>query len=165
MRTVVLLIVVLAVTAFAQPPRGTSQQAGAASSSPPAGTASVRLEDWGQMRTAASPILGWKVGVATSSFRQLTFSEAAGKADALGVANIQGFSEQKLSPEIPKNLDYKLAPGELTAVRDRLRTLNLRMPAYYTPAIEPDEGAGRKLFEFAKSLGVETIVSSPAPEA
>ena len=165
MRTVVLLIVVLAVTAFAQPPRGASQQAGAASSSPPAGTASVRLEDWGQMRTAASPILGWKVGVATSSFRQLTFSEAAGKADALGVANIQGFSEQKLSPEIPKNLDYKLAPGELTAVRDRLRTLNLRMPAYYTPAIEPDEGAGRKLFEFAKSLGVETIVSSPAPEA
>ncbi len=117
------------------------------------------------MRTAAAPILGWRVGIATSSFRSLTFSEAAGKADALGVANIQSSSAQKLSAEIPKSLDYTLAPGELAAVRDRLRALNLRMPVYSVPTIGPDENAARKLFEFAKSLGVETIVSSPPPDS
>jgi len=137
----------------------------AQSSLPPVGTASVRLEDWGQMRTAAWPILGWRVGVATSSFPGLSFSEAAGKADALGVANIQGSSAQKLSAEIPKNLDYHLAPGELIAVRDRLRVLNLRMPTYLVPTIGPDENAARRLFEFAKTLGIETIVSGPALES
>ena len=63
---------------------------GAAIVSPAPGWASVRLEDWGRMATAASPILGWKVGVPANGFRRLTFSEAAGKADALGVAFIEG---------------------------------------------------------------------------
>jgi len=167
LRALALLLVAhfVAVIAPAQPPRGGSQAAGGATSNPPVGTLSVRLEDWGQMRTAAFPILGWRVGVATGNFRQLTFSEAAARADALGVANIEGSSTQKLSSEIPKNLDPNLAPGELTAVRDRLRALNLRMPAYFIPAIGPDEGTARKLFEFAKALGVETIVTSPAPES
>ncbi len=152
-------ILAASATAQAQPPRGSQ------SSGPPMGTASVRLEDWGQMRTAASPILGWKVGVATSSFRNFTFSDAAAKADALGVANILGSSTQKLSAEIPKNLDCHLAPGEVTAVRDRLRALNLRMPAYSTSVIGQDESTIRRLFEFARTLGVETIVSTPAPES
>jgi len=137
----------------------------APSGSPPPGTASVRLEDWGRVATAASRILEWKVGVPATAFPGLTFSEAAGKADALGVAFIEGFSTQDLSPEIPKKLDYHLAPGEVKAVQDRLRALNLGMPVYFTAAIGPDEKSSRQLFEFAKALNVETIVSDPAPES
>ena len=37
----------------------------------------------------------------------------------------QGDSTQKVSVQIPKNLDYRLAPGEIDAVRDRMTTLNL----------------------------------------
>jgi HEAT repeat protein/type 1 glutamine amidotransferase/sugar phosphate isomerase/epimerase len=133
--------------------------AGVAAGSAPG--ASVRLEDWARLRTAAAPILGWKVGLAPGAFRQLTFVEAAGKADALGVSIVPGLSTQKLSPDIPKNVDPKLAAGEVTAVKDSLRSLNLRMPAYFTAAIGPDENAARRLFEFARSLGVETVVSSP----
>jgi type 1 glutamine amidotransferase/sugar phosphate isomerase/epimerase len=167
MRAVFLVIVAQAMIASAQAPPGAGApgRGGAQPSLPPVGTASVRLEDWGQMRTAASPILGWRVGVVMGSFRSLTFSEAAGLADALGVANIEGSSAQKLSPEIPKSLDYNLAPGEVAAARDRLRALNLRMPAYFTPTMGPDESTARKLFEFAKALGIETIVSSPSPES
>ncbi len=151
----------------AQAPRGGGggQPPGAPISGPAAGSASVRLEDWGRLRTAAAPLLGWKVGVPATGFGRLTFFEAAGKADVLGVASIEGFSTQKLSPEIPKNLDYNLAPGEVTAVKDRLRALNLRMPAYFIATIGPDENASRKLFEFAKNLGVETIVSAPGPDS
>jgi len=134
-------------------------------SAPAPGSASVRLEDWGRIATAASRILEWKVAVPASAFRGLTFSEAAGKADALGVAFIEGFSTQDLSPEIPKKLDYHLAPGEVKAVQDRLRALNLGMPVYVTATIGPDEKSSRQLFEFAKALNVETIVSDPAPES
>jgi type 1 glutamine amidotransferase len=135
--------------------------AGAPVTGPAPGSASVRLEDWGKLRTAAFPVLGWRVGVTGDSFPQLTFSEAAGKADELGVNSMAGSSTQKVSLEIPKSLDYRLAPGEVTAVKDRLRALNLRMPAYFTATIGPDEQAARKVFEFAKNIGVETIVSSP----
>ena len=37
------------------------------------------------------------------------------------------------------------------------------MPAYFTADIGADEATNRKVFEFAKSLGVETIVAAPDP--
>ena len=104
------------------------------------------------------------MGVPVGSFRQETFFEAAGKADALSVAVIEGDSAQKVSVQIPKNLDYRLAPGEIDAIRDRMTALSLRMPVYFTPAIGEDDQIARKLFEFVKSLGVETLVVERTPK-
>ena len=158
MRVAFVLILVAALIGFSQTP---APAPGAGNR--PAVSSSVRLEDWALFRSAASPILGWKVGVPARAFLQLTFSEAAARADALGLAAIEGFSGQKFSAEIPKNLDYRLTSNEREAVRDRLRALNLRMPAYFTATIGPDEASSRAVFEFAKSFGVETIVGSPDP--
>ena len=99
------------------------------------------------------------------SFRQDTFLEAARKAEALDLAAVEGDSTQKVSVQIPKNLDYRLAPGELDAVRDRMTTLNLRMPVYFTAEISEDEQIARKQFEFAKSLGVETLAVERTPKS
>jgi type 1 glutamine amidotransferase len=103
------------------------------------------------------------VGVPFASFGQETFFEAVGKADALGVAVVEGDSTQKVSMQIPKNLDYRLAPGEMDAVRDRMTVLSVRMPVYFTPAISDDGEIARKTFEFAKSLGVETLAVERTP--
>ena len=129
------------------------------------GSASVRPPAWRELRTAVGSLLGWQVGVPLGSFRQETFFEAAGKADALGVAVVEGNSAQKVSAQIPKNLDYRLASGEMDAVRDRMTTLNVRMPVYVTPAISEDGQIARKTFEFAKSLGVETLAVERSPAA
>lgn len=145
------------------PPRVGGPGAGGPNAMRPLFSESVRLEDWALIRSAAASVLGWKVGVPSATYRNSTFSEAATKIDALGLANIAGSSTQKFSKEIPKNLDYKLTINELDAVRGRLRALNMRMPAYTTPSIDTDEREARKVFEFAKSLGVETIISSPDP--
>ena len=116
---------------------------------------------WATFRTAAADLLGWKVGVPASAFGQLTFSEAAAKTDALGLASIEGYSTQRVSAEISKNLDFNLSPDELAAVRTRLRALRLQMTAYHVDAIGADDASRRKLFEFAKALGVEMIVANP----
>jgi type 1 glutamine amidotransferase len=129
------------------------------------GSASVRVPAWRQLRTAVGSLLGWQVGVSLGSFRQDTFLEAARKAEALDLAAVAGDSRQKVSIQIPKNLDYRLAPGEMDAVRDRMMTLNLRMPVYFTAEISDDEQIARKQFEFAKSLGVETFVVDRTPKA
>jgi type 1 glutamine amidotransferase len=124
-------------------------------------TKSVRGSDSRRFRTSTEPILGWKIGIAASAFPELTFSDAAAKADAAGMAFIEGFSGQKVSAEIAKNLDYNLAPEELAAVRSRLLELHLKMPAYEADPLPADEASQRKMFQFAKSLGVEAIVCKP----
>ena len=106
---------------------------------PARGSASVRVPAWRQLRTAVGNLLGWQVGVSLGSFRQDTFLEAARKAEALDLAVVAGDSTQKISVQIPKNLDYRLAPGEMDAVRDRMTTLNVRMPVYFTAEISEDE--------------------------
>ena len=132
---------------------------------PARGSASVRVPAWRQLRTAVGNLLGWQVGVSLGSFRQDTFLEAARKAEALDLAVVAGDSTQKVSIQIPKNLDYRLAPGEMDAVRGRLTTLSLRMPVYFMAEMSVDEPIARKQFEFAKSLGVETVVVARTPPA
>jgi type 1 glutamine amidotransferase len=132
---------------------------------PARGSASVRVPAWRQLRTAVGSLLGWQVGVSLGSFRQDTFVDAARKAEALDLAVVEGDSTQKVSIQIPKNLDYRLAPGELDAVRERMSTLNVRMPVYFTGEISEDEQIARKQFEFARSLGIETLAVERTPKS
>jgi type 1 glutamine amidotransferase len=175
MRAVLLIISAVASTTigFAQAPpgnpgggRGSGQQGGPQTVSAPArGSASVRVPAWRQLRTAVGSLLGWQVGVSLGSFRQDTFVDAARKAEALDLAVVEGDSTQKVSLQIPKNLDYRLAAGELDAVRERMSTLNVRMPVYFTGEISEDEQIARKQFEFAKSLGIETLAVERTPKS
>src|SRR5690349_11629097 len=74
---------------------------------PVAGSASVRVPAWRQLRTAVAALLGWQVGVSIGNFRADTFVDAARKAEALDLAAVEGDSTQKISVQIPKNLDYR----------------------------------------------------------
>jgi type 1 glutamine amidotransferase len=126
---------------------------------------SVRPPDQGQFRTTAMTALGWRLGVRTDAFGPVTFWEAVAKADAAGLAAVEGVSTQKVSPDIGKMLDYNLTPEELTKVKNRLDELRLRMPAYYVAAIPADESSRRKVFAFAHELGADMIISPAGPES
>jgi type 1 glutamine amidotransferase len=120
-----------------------------------AGPASAQQPAW--------TVIGWRVGVQAASFPQATFFEAIEKTAAAGAKSIEGDSGQKVSAEISKNLDWNLADAEIAAVRQKLRSAGVTMPAYYAHGVPDGEEAARKLFQFAKSLGVETIVGEPPP--
>jgi type 1 glutamine amidotransferase len=106
---------------------------------------------------------GWRVGIPSAAFRQLTLSDAAAKADELGLGSIEASSSQKISPWVPKNLDPNLFPGERSAINIRMRELNVRLSAYRIDSIPTEAATRRKLFEFAKELGAETIVTGSNP--
>jgi type 1 glutamine amidotransferase len=118
-----------------------------------------------QIGSSALNHLGLRVGFSSSAFEPISFSEAAAKADELGTGFMETSSTEKVSLETPKNLDYNLSPDEMTKVKTRLGELRLQILAYRTPAIPADEGSRRRLLEFAKRVGIETIVTSSAPEA
>ncbi len=57
-------------------------------------------------------------------------------------------------------LDYNVAPPEQGRIKARLADLRMRMPLYRAGRIAAD----RKLFEFAKNIGIETIVGVADPK-
>jgi type 1 glutamine amidotransferase/sugar phosphate isomerase/epimerase len=129
------------------------------------GPFSVRnVPPWGAVRTAAQSIVGWNIGVTLNSFPHLMFSDAAVKADALGVASVGGFSGQKVSLGVQKNLDGDLAADEQREVQKRLRALRLQMPAITVATLGAQESDSRRLFEFARTIGIQTIASECTPE-
>src|SRR6266516_2979220 len=78
-----------------------------------------------QIGSSALNLLGLRVGFSASAFGQISFSEAAAKADALGTGFLEASSSQQVSDEIPKSLDYNLSPDEIARVRNRLAELRL----------------------------------------
>jgi len=106
---------------------------------------------------------GWRVGIPAAAFRKLTFSDAAAKADALGLNSVVGSDTQILSTEIPKKLTPSLLRGERNAVKFRMTELSLAMPAYHVDAIPADEAGRRKLLEFAKAVGAGIVIGTAQP--
>jgi type 1 glutamine amidotransferase/sugar phosphate isomerase/epimerase len=154
----VLAVATMAVTSLS------AQLAVAAPAPPPdlGPSKSVRLNS-AAIRTSVGPLLGWELGISSAVFGALSFSDAAGLADALGLATIQGDSRQKVSSLIDKNLDFQLPPDGIAAVKARLAELRLKMVAYRVESI--DDSSAAKLFAFAKELGVKTIITGAVPSS
>jgi hypothetical protein len=87
-----------------------------------------------------------------------TFLEAVVRADAAVVDFVEGTSTQKVSPDVQKTLDWNLAPQDIAALRGRMGTI--KMLAYRVENFPQDAAGRRKLFEFAKAMSVETLVTS-----
>jgi type 1 glutamine amidotransferase/sugar phosphate isomerase/epimerase len=98
----------------------------------------------------------WKFAIPAAGIGAPTFLDAVIRADAAVVDFVEGSSTQKASPQIQKNLDDTLTADERAAIRARMGTVKM-----LTYRVEPlgDPAAQRRLFEFAKAMGVDTIVT------
>lgn len=122
---------------------------------------SGRLTDAGR----AQEKLGWRLGVEAYTFHKFSFFEAIEKTAALGLPYMGGLSFQKVSADIPKNLDPQLTEEEIAQVRQKLDDAGIRLLTYYIQSIPGDEEGCRKVFEFGRNLGIEVFLSEPAPES
>ena len=162
MRYALLFVVTFAAIGQQVPATGGRGQGQGGGANPGRGAASVRWEPWSAMRSAAGTILGWQVGAAAESLGQATLFDALQKTDTLGLANLEGSAAQKVNLEIPKFVLPALFPGEITAIKDRLFALNVRMAAFRVPEIGADAG---KLFAFAQNVGIGLITVEKMPQA
>jgi len=155
-----LMSITSAIVALGQAPAPVGRGAAPARAATPPQTRA----EW-RTRTIAQSgsFLKWKVGAPADAFQGLSFLEAAVRLDALGLAYIEGSNKQWVSPEVRKNLDYNLTAEEVAAIRNRLRRLHVEMVAYHVDSLGPDDAVRRKVLVFAKSMGVEMIISAPDP--
>lgn len=114
---------------------------------------------------AAEKKLDWQIAVAAYSFRQFTFFEAVEEVSRLGVDQLEGFTFQKISKEIPGTLNPStMSDDTLEKVRRKLQASGVTLIALYYGSFPADEASCRTTFERSKKLGVKYFVSEPAPD-
>jgi len=108
--------------------------------------------------------LGWKLGVTAYTFHRYTLFETIDKTNELGLAYLGGLSFQKVGGGIDKNFDADLTDAEIEAIRLQLDDAGVRMMESFYAVIPGDEAGCRKVFEFARKMGIETLISEPKLE-
>ncbi|HOK77271.1 MAG TPA: hypothetical protein PLW35_06055, partial [Verrucomicrobiota bacterium] len=105
--------------------------------------------------------LGWRLGVASWSFNRFTLFDAIERTAVIGLKYIEAFEGQQLEPGSETKLDVNMPNAAIDRLHARLRSANVRLVSIYIHELSTNEIECRKSFEFARKLGVETIVSEP----
>ena len=118
-----------------------------------------------KLSTPSAEKLGWRVSCAQYTFRQLTLFETLDMLAELGIRFVEPAFFLRLDKNRPT---LQVNPSLPAALREELKTRladrGMGMPSFYSN-LGADEAAGRKTFDFAKEMGVETIVSEPPAAA
>lgn len=122
-------------------------------------------QGWDRVRSGAESTIFFKAAIPLTSFRGLTFLESLDRSAALHFNNFEATSTQTVGGGIAKPLAPGLTPEEIAVVKTAIRRGNVRLAVYSIPAIGAGETAARALFQFAKDLNIQTIVSTAAPAA
>jgi sugar phosphate isomerase/epimerase len=109
--------------------------------------------------------LGWRLGPAAWSFNRFTFFEAVDKTAALGLHYIEAFEGQRISQERDVKLSTEISAELIEQVRQKLTSAHVTLTSVYIHSLPGSEPECRQAFDFCRKLGVETIVSEPAPES
>lgn len=115
--------------------------------------------------TAAEPPFGWRTGPTAWCFNQFSFFEAIDKTASIGMEYIEAFEGQRLMPDAETKLDAALTDESISQIRAKLDQSKVKLTSIYIHDIPGDEAVCRRVFEFARKLGVAFIVSEPASEA
>jgi len=110
--------------------------------------------------------IGWRLGCQAYSFNRFTFAEALDKNASLGLRYIEAYPRQKLSKERPDVVvNESMSREDRQELKTRLKDAGTKLVNFGVTKLSADEDADRKTFDFAKDMGIETIVSEPPAEA
>jgi sugar phosphate isomerase/epimerase len=108
--------------------------------------------------------LGWRLCCSMYNFRDRTFYEALEVVAGLGMRLVEPAFFLPLSKEKGLTTSEALSPAKRREMKQRMDALGISMPNYYAP-VEGNKDAYRKIFDFAKEMGAETLVAEPPIEA
>jgi len=103
---------------------------------------------------------GWFVGCQAWTWNHFTVFEAIEKTAQAGGKVIEFYPGQKLSPEEPNvSWDQNASAETIQKVKDQLAKFHITPVNYGVVGISKDPAEARKLFEFAKALGLRAITT------
>jgi hypothetical protein len=101
-------------------------------------------------------LTNWKFAVPANGIAAPTLWDAAIRADAAIVNFLEASPSQKVGGGLDKNFDYNLTPAERTALKAKLGLETVL--TYRLDTLPGDTESRRKLFAFARDMGITTIV-------
>ncbi|MGC8668492.1 MAG: sugar phosphate isomerase/epimerase family protein [Chthonomonadales bacterium] len=126
--------------------------------------APTQSED-GKLNYAAMNKLGWKLSCQAWTFREMTLFETIDTLHRLGIRYIEMFPGQRVSPQNPAGFDQNASPELIQEVLQKCKSAGVTPVSFGVVGIGNDEAAARKLFEFAKKLGLLNITAEPTEDA
>ena len=109
---------------------------------------------------------GFALGCQAYSFHRFSVYEAIEKTANVGGKVIEFFPGQQLSKEDPNlKLDHHCSDEVLEKVKAKLNQHHLIAVNYGVVGLPNNEEECRKVFEFAKKLGLRALTSEPSPQA
>ena len=115
----------------------------------------------GEQATKAADKLGWRIGCQAWTFNKRSLFDTIDQVNALGLHYLEAFPGQM----VDKDKDVKMGPDLSSevkeAIKKKLADANIKLISFGVTGIPADEAKARKFFDWAKEMGLETIVSEP----
>ena len=103
---------------------------------------------------------GFAIGAQAYSFNRFTLFEAIDKTAAAGGKIIELFPDQKLSKDEPNlKCNHNATDDVLEKTKAKLKANHIMAVNYGVVGIPKDEAGARKIFEFAKKMGLRAITT------
>ena len=127
--------------------------------------ASVRAADTSPPTAAEK--LGWTLAVHSYTFRLFTIYDAIDKTAALGVKHMSLSGSVLLDKDAKPVNSVGLADKDMEAIKAKMLSAGISWPFVNIGVVQltTNEVQSRKVFEFAKKWGIDTLVAEPAGEA
>lgn len=102
------------------------------------------------------------IAVQCWTFRKFTFFETLEKVKALGIKYLEAYPGQTLSSDQPDlRFDHNLSDDQLQTVKEKLNEMGIKLVNYGVVDLGRDEVSMTKVFDFAKKMGITTIMAEP----
>ena len=125
-------------------------QTDSGNSAPGCGYKDVRIKDF-------------PIAMQCYTFRKFTFEETLGKVKELGIKYLEAYPDQLLSKEIPGvKFDHHMTEEQIARAKKKLDENGIQLVSYGVVSFENTEPSMRKVFDFAKKMGIRIINCEPA---
>jgi len=117
-----------------------------------------------KLSTPRARKIGWRIACQLYTFRDRSFYEALDVIAGLGIRDVEPCFFLPLDKERPDlKTSELLSPTLRRELKAKLADRGIRMVNYYAP-VDGNRENFRKIFDFAKEMGVKTLVAEPPSE-
>ena len=125
--------------------------------------ASVLAQDVPKDSSAADK-LGWQMAIHAYTFRKFSIFECIDKTAALGLKYMSLSGSVSLDGT-NSITTVTLSDKDADAIKHAAAAKGIKLVNIGVVKLPPDEAQSRKVFEFAKKMGIDTLVAEPVPAA
>jgi sugar phosphate isomerase/epimerase len=114
--------------------------------------------------SGAADKLGWQLAIHAYTFRKFSIFQCIDKTAALGLKYMSLSGSVSLDGSNSVTT-VNLSDKDAQAIKDAATAKGLTLVNIGVVKLPPDEAESRKVFEFAKKMGIDTLVAEPEPAA